>query len=104
MVRGCHSTSPEIRDCSEPFTRKASQSLFGSLETFHQKLNVPGPFTVVSNVVAWLCVIGPLRPASMPSSDTRGWPIQAADPLVSQIQLVASSASGSGTAGVTVNV
>src|SRR5688572_17437300 len=103
-VRCSHSTSPEMRACSTELVKNTNRSLFVSQETFHQKVNVPGPLTVVSNVVVWLCVMMPLRPASTPSRAITGCPIHGAEPVISQIKFVASSATGNGTAGVTDKV
>ena len=78
--------------------------MFVSLDTFHQKLTEPGPLTVVSKAVVWLCVIAPLRAASTPSMVMLVWPSHAGEPVVSHVRFVASSASGSGPAGVTPSV
>src|SRR5258708_37212328 len=42
-------------------------SPFACEDTFHQKLSVPGPLTVVSIHVCWLSITEPLCAASIPS-------------------------------------
>ena len=73
-----------------------------SAETFHQKRSVPGPLMIVWKDEDWLCVIGPLRPASTPSCVTSAWPTQFAFPL-DVIANAVSNASASGKTGVTAS-
>ena len=71
--------------------------MLGSEETFHQKLIVPGPVTVVWNEVVWLSPMRPLRAASVASRLTAVWPTHGGVPFVVQRNVGASSASASGT-------
>ena len=85
--------------CSVPLIKKRRRSP-DSEETFHQKRSVPGPVMIVWNDDDWLCVTGPLRPASTPSCATSAWPTQFALPP-DVMENVVSNASGSGSSGVT---
>src|SRR5947209_7852246 len=101
--RNVQSTSPEMRACSTPSTEKRNTSLFVSDETFHQKLTVTGPVTVVCMELDALLPRAPLRAASTPSWVTAVWPTQPDVPLVVQRRLAASSASGKGAKTATVS-
>ena len=70
-------------------------------DTFHQKLSVPGPVTVVCSVEDWLLVMAPLRAAEMPSWVVFVCENQLVAPLVDQTRLVLfrASASASGESG-----
>src|SRR6266513_1451296 len=101
--RNVQSTSPEMRACSMPSTEKRRMSLFVSEETFHQKLTVTGPVTVVCMELEALLPKAPLRAASAPSWVTAVWPTHPDVPLVAQGRLVASSASARDTKVATVS-
>src|SRR6266508_4010361 len=77
-------------------------SLFVSEDTFHQKLTVPGPVTVVCRVPELPSPTAPLRAASTPSCVTTDCPIQGGEPLVVQTQAGVSKVSANETNGVTV--
>src|SRR5437763_12182691 len=66
-VRGCQSTSPEMRACSAPPIKNRNVSLLASEETFHQKLTVAGPATMVCMELEALLPMAPLCAASTPS-------------------------------------
>ena len=63
----CQSTSPEIRPASTLLVKKINLSLVSSEETFHQKLNVPGPVNVVCMELDPLSGTAAMRAASAPS-------------------------------------
>src|SRR5262245_38442385 len=90
--------------CCELPMWKRRKSLVASEETFHQKLTVPGPVTVVWNELVAVWPIFPLRAAWSPSWLTVVWPTQGGLPLVVQTRFVALSASGSGTRRLTWSV
>ena len=77
--------------------------MFVSEETFHQKLTVPGPVTVVCMEPEFPSLTAPLRAASTPSCVTAGCPIHGGDPLVVQVQVGVSSASAREINGVTAS-
>src|SRR4051812_9361873 len=87
-----------------PDDRKFRKPALVCDETFHQKLSVPGPFVVVLKVDVCPSAISPLRPAANPSCDTFVNPCQTVSPPVAHGRLVAFSASGSGTVGITTSV
>src|ERR1043165_2561718 len=92
-----------MRVCSTLFTLNVSRSLFVSDETFHQKLSVPGPTTVVCIEFEPLLPIVALRAASVPSCDTIVWPSHDGEPFVVHVRFVVSSAVLRGTIGVTTS-
>ena len=91
-ARNCQSTSPEMFCCSLPSIRKRRRSFAGSLETFHQKLTVVRPVTVVWNHADALCASTGLRAASTPSCVTAPLPIHVAAPFVVHGRPAVSSA------------
>ena len=65
-----------------------------SLETFHQKLNVPGPDTVVSKYDSPFTGTAPLTAASSKSCVTSAWQPHGTRP-VTKVRFVTSNASAS---------
>src|SRR6516225_9825008 len=96
-VRCSHPTSPEMTAWVVVPMRKSSASKYCSDETFHQKLNWPGPMAVVESIDCWPLPIAPLRAADLPSPVVSAWPNHGALPEEFQVRLVASRASDSGT-------
>src|SRR5260370_27012588 len=92
----CQSTSPEMLVSNFPLTAKLRKSNHSSEETFHQKVKVPGPLTVLSSSDCWLSLIAPLCAATIPSWVILVWANQGALPWVIQVRLGASSAGPSG--------
>src|SRR5882757_8044826 len=89
-----------MRAFSAPAMVKRRMSLFVSEETFHQKLTVAGPVTVVCMELEPLLPIAPLRAASTPSWLMLVWPTHGGAPFVVQVRVVASRAAGNGTSAV----
>ena len=77
--------------------------MLGSEDTFHQKLTVPGPVTVVCIEPEVPSATGPLRAASTPSWLTINWPTHGAELLVVHTQAGVSSASARKINGVTLS-
>src|SRR5882757_1004579 len=92
-----------MRAFSAPAMVKRRMSLFVSEETFHQKLTVTGPVTVVCMELEALLPKAPLRAASTPSWVMAVWPTHPVGPLVAQVRLAPSSASGRETKVATVS-
>src|SRR5262249_31328723 len=104
MVRCSQSTSPEMAAWAVPLTENVRKSAFLSEETFHQKVNVPGPVTVVLSREDWPSKIGPACPAAIPSCEGLVTPCQWRAPSVTQTKPVELRAKSSGTVGITVSV
>src|SRR5512139_1756853 len=65
-VCGCQSTSPEMLvNCNAP-TYTLKKSALVSDDTFHQKVTIPGPMTVVCSTDCPLSDMAPLCAASIP--------------------------------------
>src|SRR5206468_7011877 len=92
-----------MRACSESHSFPTRRSSDLSEETFHQKLTVPGPVTLVRRELEASSPGAPLRAASTPSCVTVGCPTHGAESLVVQTQPGVSKASANGRIGVTVS-
>ena len=92
-VRCPQSTWPRICAWEIPSTKKMNGSQQLSDETFHQKLRVPGPVTVVCTQLSSLCPRMPLRAASTPSCVLVVCVSHEASPPVVQANSGASKAS-----------
>src|SRR3954463_13543037 len=87
-----------------PSRYNESWSYSGSLETFHQKLSVPGPVMMALRVESLPSAMCPLCAASLPSKLVASCPLQSPAPEVDHVMLVSllSRASASEMTWVTM--